>query len=86
MVLGAGKPVESFEDFAGGEVELVKDDPVAGAHGGDEGALAEHQAAGLVGHVATQVLLQVRLLVVVDSHTAVPRRARQVRDQACLAA
>ena len=83
---GVAAPIEGLEDFAGGKVELVEDDPVTGAHGSDKGSLAKDQAAGHVGHVAAQVLLQVRLLVVVDAHAAVPRRLRQVRHQARLAA
>lgn len=78
-------PVKGLKDFAGGQVELVQDDPMALAHCSHQGALAKHQAAMLIGYVAAQVLLEVGLLVVVDAHAAVPRLCGQVRHQAGLA-
>lgn len=46
--------------------------------------LFEHQLAPAVGGVAADVLLDVRVLVVVDPHTLVPRGCSQPVDQAGL--
>ena len=81
----APHPVESLEDVAGSQIELVEDDPEAPPHGLHQNALPEDELAPRVGRVAAHVLLQVGVLVVVDPHARVPARPRQPGDQACLA-
>ena len=46
---------------------------------------AEDQLAGVVGHVAAQVFLDVRVLVIVNAHAHVARRFGQPLDKARLA-
>jgi hypothetical protein len=74
--------IQGLEHVARGQIQLVQDDPVTLAHGLDEDTLLEDELARLVGHVATHVLLQIRVLVVVDPHADVSRGLGQVRYQA----
>lgn len=79
-------PIEGFKDFAGSQVELVQDHPVPPAHRRDKSALPEDKAPALIRHIAAQILLQVRLVVVVDAHAAVSCPLGQVCHQRSLAA
>ena len=47
-----------LKDLAGGQIELVSNEPLAAPHGCQQGALAEFQLACSSHHVATHVLLQ----------------------------
>lgn len=75
------QPVERLEHLAGRQIQFVEDEPVAAPHGVDEDALAEDQLARLVGRVGADVLLQIRVLVVVDADALVARQLGQVADQ-----
>ena len=80
------QPIERLEHVARREVELVQDEPVARAHRRHERALVEAQRARRrVRHVLAEVLLQIRVLVVVDAHALVPRQPRQMLHHARLA-
>ena len=56
------------------------------AHSLHQGPFPEHQLASLIRDVAAQVLLQVGLLVIVDTHQCVPRLSCQESHQGSLPA
>ena len=71
--------------LGGGQIELVQDEPVSSSHGLSQDTLAEGEGAvGGVGAVRAHVLLNVRVLVVVDADQAVAAGVCQELDQAGL--
>ena len=77
-------PVERLEDLTVGEVQLVEHEPVALAHRAHQGALSEHETASRlvpstgVWDVAPDVVLEVRVLVVVQPDAHVSSHSREI--------
>ena len=65
--------VESFKDVGGSQIEFVKNDPVSSPHRLHQNSFLEDEFSVAVGGVATHVLLQVCVFVVVDANTYVAR-------------
>lgn len=74
-------PVQGFQDIGRSQIKFVQNDPVAVAHGFDQSTFLESQGAVNVGTILPKILLQVGVLVVVDSEALVTSEACQVSDQ-----
>ena len=79
------QPVQRLQHLRGRQVQLIQNHPVALAQRLHQQALVEHQLPAGRRHVDARVVLQVRVLVVVDAHALVARQRRQVRDHRRLA-
>ena len=77
--------VQRLQHLGGRQVQLVQNHPVALAQRLHQQALVEHQLSAGRGDVDARVVLQVRVLVVVDAHALVARQRSQVRDHRRLA-
>lgn len=62
------------------KIELVQNHPVAVADGLHKHSFLKDKLAVWVGDISAHVLLQVRVLVVIDAHTAMTRECSKVRD------
>jgi hypothetical protein len=79
--------VQSLEDVGRGEVELVENDPVSSSDRSDEDTFLEDELAGVgIGDVRSEVLLNIGVLVIIDSDETVTRSPSKVLDRTRLSA
>jgi hypothetical protein len=76
--------IEGFKDVRRREIKLVEDEPVAVTDSTHEGAFLEHEAPVRATRPLAKILLQVGVLVVVDSSKNMPCEAREMRYKCSL--
>ena len=77
--------VEGLKNLSGGQIQLVQDDPEPPPQRLYQEALLETDPAVFTGGVGSHVLLDVRVLVVVDADTTIASFRSEVRDKGRLA-